>query len=357
MTAMTYLDWARIGRKHSEFGPLGAGEGSGKLGMCFETLRVRLGDWLGVAPEHIVLTANGTEACDISLRCQARPDWEFVATTDQSHPLVEGTVRRLRYHLGRLLCREIEGVRIPWQSLQLRESVKEEGLGGGLGETFRGRAGCLVLEHLSYRGIRFDVEAVAGALSATYPEVSLVVDGTQASGVWRPGRPIFGYFGCLHKYIDSDAVGGFASVDPSWRGDLPQHVAARSYGKEGFSPFGTESLREVISNQVAVEEFFEEGWAHGRLRGHIEEFTRITEGLFVDWTGKGKCNKGSHIFLFRCQDSGEARKVSQELAFHGIRVGVLEDCIRVSLHYSLAVEEIRRAAQLVKDVLLRRARV
>ena len=336
-----WLNWACLG-EHSVGGQnydvIGASAAlKGALRRCIEWTAA----WMGCSPDHVILTSGTTEGCDVALRAARGRRPEVILFTNHAHPTVREAVRRAAKYLTAVGDTEVEAIEL---QLSLRGTSSEDlaVLIGHHAETAAaGRCALLLLEHVTTFGERLPVEEIESYFTEKQPGTTLVWDGAQAVGLWRPKHPSEAdYVGCFHKYVDGPVGTGFAILRDVDLDLLPHRVAARQYGLlagEGELLPSDETTKWLACAAALGESVDDDGVRLGKV---VRLREVLVAALPPNILGGAVDSLRSHIVTIDMGSSARATAVWLRIEDQGFRTKLEGGRIRISLHHSLSENEV-----------------
>lgn len=208
---VVWLNSGCLGPRNSEEGHLNTADASATLLASYRACSQWVADWCGVERERVLLTTGATDSCDIALTTRYGSPTALLHT-NLAHECTKSSVTCAAAFIGELIGKRIPVVEIAINDLferPPRDFAAElaRRVSGACGEEKAG----LVLEHVtSDDGFVLPLDDICEHLGSMSPRVDIVLDGAQASGVWRPPTTFSGaYVGCFHKYVDGPAGTGF----------------------------------------------------------------------------------------------------------------------------------------------------
>lgn len=304
------------------------------------------------AKDHsIALTTSATSACEACLLALA-PEAEIILYTNFAHPNVVNAIKSVSRIISKLRGKELISTMVPLGHL-VTESVDATSLAASISEelltTAKQQRAIVVLEHVTYKGLRIPIDAICAAFEDRPSQ--LLIDAAQASGVWQPRNPLTAHvFGCFHKFIGAPAGTGFLALRDRKELLLPYSIGHTIL--ENTEDFPTTDIRKWELTSLAINrltERFSDPTKTERevkrfmesLRNHLRPLTSTLDEV-VD------PELHSHILTVELDSPRHAQRVVEELASHNVRVQQLHNRVRVSMGSQSRLADAQRIGSFLR---------
>jgi len=303
--------------------------------------------WCGVDSGRVVLTAGTTDACDNALLVGG-PANSILIHTDLAHECTQRSVYCAADLISAVTGRRADTARVKISDLfHLPPETFSEVLVDRLRKLTGGKAATVVLEHVtSHDGFRLPIHEISADFAKHMPEIYLVIDGAQATGLWRPPANLRGaYIGCFHKYMNGPVGTGFAVLPPAATDMMPHRLrATRPVGVCRTGEYlPTTEIGKWLGCAQAIALF--------QKHRHIEDRVSIIEALRLHLFAalpRPICEPldcirpeyQSHILNLHCTDSVSAEQLWRKLDERGFGTKLVASGIRITLHDDLDVDTV-----------------
>lgn len=194
----------------------------------FSDLTQWVHDWLGTSQYRVSFLDSSTAACNAAL-LTLLPDCECILHTSSAHPTIRLGIETTAKLSGRFRGRAPTISEVDLRGIPLSSTEKfSRCICNRIIRLADNRPTVLVLEHVTYdHGLRLPITHICAELATSHPEIRIIIDGAQATGMWRPinARPS-AYFGCFHKVVGAPPGTAFLAIEESLSASLPSHAGA-----------------------------------------------------------------------------------------------------------------------------------
>ncbi len=219
-------------------------ENWGRLGQGMETVRKKVGDFVGASPQEIVLTRNTTEG--LSMVCQVLPlkPGDEIVTTTLEHG---GGEVGLEYLV------KTRGAKLKKVALPLPPESKEEII-RLIEQSLTPATKLLMLSHVNtITGLLMPLAEISSVARAR--GIFLLIDGAQAPGLIPVDVKSIGadaYASSGHKWLLGPKETGFLYLKSGFPGSVPPVFAL--YGSEAYTQSsGTRNVATILGLGAAID--------------------------------------------------------------------------------------------------------
>jgi selenocysteine lyase/cysteine desulfurase len=345
-----WLNWACLGERSAADGNDDMAAASASLKRALRTTIEWTAAWMQCSPQHIILTSGTTEACDVILRNARVPQPEVILHSSYAHPTVRESVRRAAKYLTAVGARQVSAIEVDLASNETSPDVLAAEVAQRVTAAAAGRPALLILEHVTTFGDRLPVDEIEVCLAETAPRITLVWDGAQAVGLWRPKHSSRAdYIGCFHKYVDGPVGTGFAVIRNADLDLLPHRVAARQYDLLDCEAelLPSDEIHKWLACATALGELVDDDG--GRLRKVAKLRELLLRELPPRILGNASDSTRSHIVTIDLLSPSIATLVWRRIEAQGFRTKLDGARIRISLHHSQSENEVSVFAKQLKS--------
>lgn len=353
-----WLDRASIGESSVADGELDIAQSAKIIALANQKCAEWAARWCSVDVGRIVLTTGTTDACDAALLVRNEIP-EVIVYTDLAHNCTRGSVIGASRFLSTISNTNVTTATLAISdlfSLPPKRFVNE--MYRRLSGLIDGRKAILVLEHVtSVEGFRLPLDHIVDRSTSLLPQVDLVIDGSQAVGLWRPPASLTGaYVGCFHKYLDGPVATGFA-VLPSGLAEMAPYrlsitrVPLQDCPEEHFP---TTDIGKWTLCSKSLEEF-EKGRSTSERITVIENFRELLvqelPEQLLDRANHVLPIYKSHILLLKSEPLIDIVTVWQFLRNRGFSTKRTTEGIRITLHDGLRIEMIESFSSILAQAV------
>lgn len=318
--------------------PASVDDSAHQIVEVFSNLAQWVRDWISQLEYSVSFLDSSTAACNAALLALL-PDCECILHTSDIHPTIRLSVETMAQISGRFgkCLPVIDKVNLRGIPLSSTDEFSRH-LCDRITQLALDRPTVLILEHVTYNhGIRLPIAQVCTRLAATHPKIRIIIDGAQATGLWRPvGSQPAAYIGCFHKVVGSHPGTAFLAIKKPFSFFLPSHVGVLCNLSDTITnstlhtidlPKWKQTAR-IVTNQFSI----------GNIEHHIasvHQFNRMIDDALAPYTISLGHNHDvelrSHISTVEFSSEDESKIAFQKLSEAGYVARRLENLLRLSI--------------------------